>query len=276
MEDPRTGNRKMYKLEEILLLVLSSILCGISCYTEMEDFGGAHMDWLRKYYKYEHGIPSHDTLGRVMSMLNPKRFKECFREWVNGFGAKVKEDIISIDGKKIGEVKNRKKGKDNVYIVSAWSTGKGMVLAQEKVNEKSNEITAIPQLLELLDLKNKVVTIDAMGCQHGIAKQIVDSRGEYFLALKGNQKDLHESVKSFFEDEELFEESKDKSVYKTVSCEHGSIETRECKVVNDVDWLRALHPKFSSISSLVKVSNYKLGRKWEKDERLEGKIDKRE
>ena len=255
LEDPRIGNRKLYKLEEILLLVLSSVLCGISCYSEMEDFGEAHIDWLKKYYKYDHGVPSHDTLGRVMSMIDPKKFNDCFSEWVSSFGDMVKKDIISIDGKKVAKVKNEKGGNDTIYVVSAWSTENGMVLGQEKVNEKSNEITAIPQLLNLLDLKNKVITIDAMGCQHEIAKQIVDKRGDYFLALKGNQKDLHESVKSFFEDEELFDESKDKSVYKTVSSEHGRIESRECKVVNDVVWLRSLHPHFRSISSIVKVES---------------------
>ena len=253
LEDPRTGNRKMYKLEEVLLLVLSSTLCGISCYSEMEDFGDAHIDWLRKYYKYEHGIPSHDTVGRIMSMLDPKIFNDCFSDWVSSFGDLVKEDIIAIDGKKVARVKNERGGKDNIYIVSAWSTENGMVLAQERVNEKSNEITAIPQLLNLLDLKNKVITIDAMGCQHEIAKQIVDKRGDYFLALKGNQKALYESVKSFFEDEELFDETKEKSVYKTVSSEHGRIETRECKVVNDIAWLRSLHPNFRSVCSIVKV-----------------------
>ena len=115
-----------------------------------------------------------------MSMLDPKIFNDCFSDWVSSFGDLVKEDIIAIDGKKVARVKNERGGKDNIYIVSAWSTENGMVLAQERVNEKSNEITAIPQLLNLLDLKNKVITIDAMGCQHEIAKQIVDKRGDIF------------------------------------------------------------------------------------------------
>ena len=190
-----------------------------------------------------------------MSMLDPKTFNDCFSDWVSSFGDLVKEDIVAIDGKKVARVKNERGGKDSIYVVSAWSTENGMVLGQEKVNEKSNEITAIPQLLNLIDLKNKVITIDAMSCQHEIAKQIVDKRGDYFLTLKCNQKGLHESVKSFFADEELFDETKEQSIYKTVSSEHGRIETRECKVVNDVGWLRSLHPNFRSICSIVQVES---------------------
>ena len=251
LKDPRINRQKKYSISEILFLILSSALSGITNYVDMEDFGNAHKLWFQKHFAYSHGIPSHDTLGRVMRLICPKSFQKCFTNWVQTLQDKLK-DLIAIDGKSLRHSFESSDSKNPVYMVSAWSCNAGLVMCQEKVSDKSNEITAIPKLLELLDVSGCLVSIDAMGCQHEIADKIISKGGNYFLSLKGNQGNLHDDVKLFFDDNALTANVKS---YEDVCADHGRIETRKCTVVNNVQWLVDRHKQFRSIKSIIKIES---------------------
>ena len=251
IEDPRIERKKLHGVSEILFLILCCSLCGITDYVHMEDFGKARIEWFRKYYHYEHGIPSHDTLGRVMSLLSPSLFKECFLDWVKSLNP-IKGDTISIDGKALRHSFNNGDHKSAIYMVSAWGSKTGLVLGQEKVGSKSNEITAIPKLLEILDVKGAIITIDAMGCQYEIADKIKRKGGEYIFALKGNQGNLSDDVKLFFEDKNLVKSS-NPSIHKTTDGGHGRIEVRKCTVLSNIDWLTERNKNWSSIKSIIQI-----------------------
>jgi predicted transposase YbfD/YdcC len=253
IEDPRIERQKKYSLSEILFLILISSLCGVTNYVDMEDFGNSNRDWFSQYYNYANGIPSHDTLGRLMRLIDPVKFKTCFIDWVQTLYKKV-EDIIAIDGKNLRHSFDNGDTKSSIYMISAWSCESGLVLGQEKVNSKSNEITSIPKLLDILDISGSIVTIDAMGCQHEIASKIKSQGGDYFLSLKGNQGNLHKDIKEFFEDKELIKETK-LDVFECVNYDHGRIETRKCTVVNEVSWLKNMHNNFNTIESIIKVDS---------------------
>jgi predicted transposase YbfD/YdcC len=253
IEDPRINRQKKYTLSEILFVILTGALCGITNYVDMEDFGKAHKEWYQKYFEYKNGIPSHDTLGRVMRLISPESFQDCFAKWTKSLHKKI-DDIVAIDGKNLRHSFDNAAMKASIYMVSAWSCNSGLALAQEKVQDKSNEITAIPKLLDLLDISGCLVTIDAMGTQYEIADQIVLKGGNYLLSLKGNQGNLHKDVKLFFEDSVLMKEVK-QDVYEDLSVDHGRIETRKCSVVTEVKWLKDRHEKFNSISSIIKIES---------------------
>lgn len=251
LKDPRIDRQKKYSISEILFLILSSALSGITSYVDMEDFGNAHKSWFEKHFAYKHGIPSHDTLGRVMRLVCPKSFQECFSNWVQTLQDKLK-DLIAIDGKSLRHSFEASCNKNPVHMVSAWSCNTGLVICQEKVSDKSNEITAIPKLLELLDISGCLVSIDAMGCQHEIANKITLKGGNYFLSLKGNQGDLHDDVTLFFNDNDFATHA---TFHKDVWADHGRIETRKCTVINDVQWLIDKHKQFRSIKSIIKIES---------------------
>lgn len=253
IEDPRLERKKLHSISEILFLILSCSLCGITDYVHMEDFGKAQLQWFRKNYPYKNGIPSHDTLGRVMRILSPPTFKECFLNWIKSLKP-IKGDSISIDGKALRHSFDNGDHKSAIYMVSAWGSQSGLVLGQEKVDNKSNEITAIPKLLDILDIAGGTITIDAMGCQYEIANKIQSKGGDYILALKGNQGNLSSDVKLFFEDKELVEKS-DASVFETTDGGHGRIETRKCTVLSDVKWLTKRNENWHSIKSIIQVES---------------------
>ncbi|WP_246585434.1 ISAs1 family transposase [Thiorhodospira sibirica] len=189
----------MYPLMEILLRVICATLSGAQGWEAMEDFGKAKLDGLRKFAPFANGILSHDRIAPVMSRLNPKAFQQVFLTWTQAVTEATEGDVIAVDGKTAHGSRDRRKGKAALHRVSAWSHRNRWVLGQEATEEKSNEITAIPKLLELLALKGCIVTLDAMGCQTKIAEQIIDQGGDDVLGLKGNQSTLHEEVKDFFE-----------------------------------------------------------------------------
>ena len=256
IEDPRCERKKLHRISEILFLILSCSLCGISDYVHMEDFGKAHLPWFRKHYLYKNGIPSHDTLGRVMSLLSPDKFKECFLNWIKSLkrSKAINSKKIAIDGKTLRRSFDGDDHKSAIHMVSAWGCEAGLVLGQEKVDEKSNEIKAIPKLLDMLDIKGCIVTIDAMGCQHKIADQIKSLGGEYILALKGNQGNLSNDVKLFFEDQKLLE-TYNHTIHESIDGDHGRIESRKCTVVSDIEWLKKRHKNWSSIKSIIKIES---------------------
>ena len=236
LEDPRDESKKLHSLSDILLIVFLGSICGADSWRDLVDFAESKYDYLKRYSALTYGIPSKNTLNRVVANLNPEHFKTCFIEWMKAFQEEVK-DIIAIDGKTLRKSFDKASEQSPIHMVSAFATATKLVLGQEKVNEKSNEITAIPKLLRLLDIKGAVVTLDAMGCQKNIAKQIKDQGGEYVLALKGNQEHLYHDVVRHFRD---FSERKTQSdhYYETREKAHGREEHRECLVSEAVQGLR--------------------------------------
>ncbi len=197
LEDPRVTGRSQHKLIDILVIAICGVICGADDWVAIAGFGEAKEDWFREFLELPNGIPSHDTFGRTFSLLSPEAFQESFTSWIRSLTG-VFEGLIAIDGKTLRRSHDRRAGKAAIHMVSAWASEYGLVLGQVKTEEKSNEITAIPELLNALYVKGCLVTIDAMGCQKAIAKQIIDQEGDYLLALKGNQSKLADEVQAVF------------------------------------------------------------------------------
>jgi predicted transposase YbfD/YdcC len=202
LTDPRVDRTKDHKLVDILAIGLCTLLSGGEGWEDMETFGLSKEAWLRERLGLElpNGIPSDDTFRRVFGRLDPGAFGQCIADWVNSLGGASRGEIISLDGKTLRHSMDTYTGQSAIHMISAWATESGLVLAQAKVDSKSNEITALPGLLKLLDIAGCVVTTDAMGCQKEIARQIISQKGDYVLALKGNQDSLHEAVVELFAD----------------------------------------------------------------------------
>lgn len=240
MEDPRIDRTRDHKLIDILVIGLCTMVTVGENFTDMEDFGKAKHDWLKTFLELPNGIPSHDTFNRVFSAINPDQFLDCFVRWVKGMCPSLDDDMVSIDGKALRHALN--KGDTVPYIVSAWASKNGLVLGQVKVNDKSNEITAIPELLCALELEGCVVTIDAMGCQKDIADKIIEAKADYVLALKGNHATVHEEFREYFDDavpagadaRTPLPEGMD--FHQTVEKGHGRIETRRYWQTSDIGW----------------------------------------
>jgi predicted transposase YbfD/YdcC len=214
----------------------------------MEVFGKDRINWLRKFLKLEHGIPSHDTFGDVFSALDPESVTQAFVEWVETIRQKVSGEVVSIDGKTIRASKDAPKNKKAVHIVSAWASQNKLVLGQLATEVKSNEITAIPKLLELLDIKGCIITIDAMGTQTAIAEKIIEKEGDYILAVKGNQGSLEEEVHTTCK--------RNRPVYDTSTVEkgHGRIETRRCEVF-EKGWIVDPEDRWKKLTSVIKITS---------------------
>jgi predicted transposase YbfD/YdcC len=198
LPDPRIERHKKYPLEEIICLVICAVVGGADGWEAIEEFGRTKKAWLQQYLPLKNGIPAHDTIARVMSRISAKGLQECFMNWVSSVNEVTAGELIAIDGKTVRRSHDRRHRKSAIHMVSAWASTQGVVLGQCKTEEKSNEITAIPALLNLLAIKGCVVSIDAMGCQKEIAKQIVAQEADYELAVKGNQGQLEEAVISAF------------------------------------------------------------------------------
>jgi predicted transposase YbfD/YdcC len=247
IDDPRIERTKRHSLLSILTIALCGVICGAESWTEIEDFGHAKEAWLRTFLDLPHGIPSHDTFGRVFARLNPEQFRACFVDWVRALQTAVPggEDMsqIAIDGKTVRRSHDRHNGRAAIHMVSAWASQARLVLAQTKVDEKSNEITAIPFLLEQLVLTGCIVTIDAMGCQTKIATAIVDGGGDYCLALKGNQETLQHDVEEMFA---LARHDQFEGIAhdyaRMVNKGHGRIEIRRHWVITEPEWIAYLNP----------------------------------
>ena len=242
MQDPRIDRTRDHKLIDILVIGLCSMITVGENVTDMEDFGKAKHDWLKSFLELPNGIPSHDTFNRVFSAIDPGCFLDCFVRWVKAKCPTVDDDVVAIDGKALR--RSLDAGRAIPYIVSAWASDNGLVLGQVKVDEKSNEITAIPELLSVLELEGCTVTIDAMGCQKEIAANIIDEHAHYVLALKGNHATVHEEVRAFFDDavppcatQCAQTAEKDKmDFFQTIEKGHGRIETRRYWHSTHIDW----------------------------------------
>lgn len=263
LEDPRIDRTKRYPLIEIIFLIISATISGCEGWKSIRDFGVLKLDWLKQYLPYENGIPVDDTIARLMRKLNTKQFANCFTHWIQAVTEATNGDVIAIDGKTLRGSFNTRDGKSAIHMVSAWSSANGVVLGQEKTAEKSNEITAIPELLNSLAIKGCIVTIDAMGCQKNITEQIVRQKGDYLLALKGNQGNFHEEVMSFLT---LAKSANFKNVahdlYEEVDAGHGRVESRRAYAV-DFKKYREHMPegmKWKKLTSLVMVETSREGR----------------
>ena len=205
LQDARQPWKVLHKLTDILILTICAVIAGCEGWEEIEDFGNERLDWLKKYGEFKRGIPSHHTIARTVAVINPKKFQACFIKWMKACHQISNGEIIAIDGKTVRRSYDKGKDKGAIHMVSAFATTNQLVLGQIKVNEKSNEITAIPELIELLEIHGCLITIDAMGCQRDIAKKIIDNGGDYLLAVKANQGKLHEAFEHLFSVEKINE-----------------------------------------------------------------------
>lgn len=233
LPDPRVARTREHRLLDLLVIAVCTLLCGGEGFNDMEDFGCAKEDWLKTFLELPHGIPSHDTFNRLFQALDPHSFLECFQRWTQSLRVAVSEEIVALDGKALRRALQA--GGTAPVLVSAWARENGLVLGQLKVNQKSNEITAVPELLRALELAGCIVTLDAMGCQKNIAKEIKEADAEYVLALKGNQGTVHQEVKSYLDDA-IPRGARELVHLETVEKDHGRLETRRYWQSAALDW----------------------------------------
>jgi len=241
LPDPRRERNQDHPLLSILLIALCAVISGADNWVDIEGYGKAKQGWLESILDLPNGIPSHDTFGRVFRFINPQAFQERFLTWVQGWRGGQLKGVVAVDGKQMRGAKDVPMEKAGLYMVSAWAAEQGIVLGQRTVDDKSNEISAIPDLLEVLAIEGCVVTIDTMGCQTEIAEKIVQREADYMLAVKGNQGTLSEDVSDLFDG---FEQAHWHEVrydyHKTVNKDHARLEIRECWVVSTPQYLSYL------------------------------------
>ena len=243
LQDPRIDRTKLHKLFDIIVIAICAVICGADSWVEVEEFGNAKMDWFRTFLELPNDIPSHDTFGRVFALLDPDQFRLCFVSWIRAISQITEGEVVALDGKTLRRSHDKTLGKGAIHMVSAWASTNRLVLGQLKVDEKSNEITAIPELLRLLALKGCIVTIDALGCQTEIAQTIIDQGGDYVLALKGNQGTLHRDVQdliAYAQEANFADIAHD--FYETVEKNHGRIETRRHWIISEPEFIAYLNP----------------------------------
>ncbi len=255
LEDPRMDRTKRHSLSDILVITICAVICGADEWTEVELFGKLRHTWLKTFLELPHGIPSHDTFGRVFRLLDPKQLDQCFQHWMAAMAECTGGQLIAIDGKTIRRSFDKADHKAAIHMVSAWSETNALVLGQVATDEKSNEITAIPRLLKMLDITDSVVTIDAMGCQKAIAGQIIKQKGHYVLQVKKNHAGLHHVM------EETFDELTGRGIddvsyafHEEVDGGHGRIETRRIWTTDWTGWYSD-RKKWKHLQSFVCVES---------------------
>ena len=253
LEDPRWDRYKLHKFNDLLFITICATICGADGWQDLEQYAHAKEDWLRRYLELPGGLPSDDTFRRVISRIDPEAFEACFRRWIAAVVEHTDGELIAIDGKTLRGSYDRDDDKATLCMVSAWASTNRLVLAQEQVSDKSNEITAIPALLAALEISDCLVTIDAMGTQRKIAQQIRDQDGDYVLALKSNHPRLYEDVRTFFDEAQAKEfQDIDHDFVEHTDGGHGRIEVRRCWAVGDVEWLRH-QDRWAGLQSLVMI-----------------------
>jgi predicted transposase YbfD/YdcC len=251
LTDPRREHNRLHPLWDIIALTICAVVCGADSWVEVEQYGRRKQTWLETFLELPHGIPSHDTLGRVFALLDPAAFQQRFLAWVGVLVEATAGRLVAIDGKTLRHSFDTAAGKGALHLVSAWATANHLVLGQQAVDSKSNEITAIPELLKVLDLSGAIVTIDAMGCQKEIAAQIHAAGGDYVLALKENQETLYHDVQDLFLEglAEDFPGTEHRS-WQTREQGHGRVESRQYHVIPVPEALAEAHPGWQGLRSL--------------------------
>lgn len=256
VKDPRKHHSPDHLFIEIIIIAICAAICGANDWVAVATFGRAKEAWFRTFLRLPNGISSHDTFGRVFAWIEPTEFQNSFISWVSAMCQLVTGEIVPVDGKTLRRSHQRGIGKAAIHMVSAWASQNRLVLGQLKVDDKSNEITAIPELLRLLALKGCIVTIDAMGCQTEIAAQIIDQEADYVLALKDNQKSLHQEVERLFNDALTDPTSPiPYQQHQVTEKDHGRIETRRCWTISDPQYIAYLDPegRWSGLQTVVRI-----------------------
>lgn len=235
--DPRAAN-SLHLLIDIITISICAVICGAKTYDQIEEYGKDNLNWLKGFLALPNGIPSHDTFGRVFSVMDPREFQNCFMEWIGDVSRRLNREVVAIDGKTLRRSYDNGSEKKAIHMISAFATEQNIVMGQYKTAEKSNEITAIPMLIKMLDISGSIVTIDAMGCQKKISSTIIEKKADYVLSLKENQPQLYGDVKLYMDDIILTgKKSQDFYYHETIDADHGRIETRKYWVTSDIDWL---------------------------------------
>ncbi len=251
LPDPRSSNPNLqYSVAQIVFQTIAAVASGCEHWTEIEDFGEDKKEWISRYVQVGDTMPSHDTLRDFFQRLSPDAFVSVFIEWTREICQLTEGEVIALDGKTARGSYDKSKGKGAIHLISAWASSSKIVLGQQAVDTKSNEITAIPDLLKLLCIKGAFITIDAMGCQREIAQQIIEQEGEYILAVKGNQKELQEGVL------DCFKLQKATSEYSEINKEHGRIETRKSTVIHQPTEIMAVE-KWPSLNCVIRIESYR-------------------
>jgi len=256
LQDPRVERTKRHKLLDIVVLAICGVICGADDWVSIQEFGEAKLEWFQGFLELPNGIPSHDTFGRVFGRLDPDQFQTCFTNWILSVSEVTKGQVIAIDGKTLRRSHDKTLGKGAIVMVSAWATANHLVLGQVKVDDKSNEIKAVPELLRALDISGCIVTTDAMGCQKEIATLVVEGKGDYVLALKDNHPLLSEDVQLLFDDlEDSRFRAYDYDTEQTVDKDHGRLETRWWWTISDPAVLRGLRgsQEWDNLGCVAKV-----------------------
>ncbi len=268
LSDPRQRGKVIYPLDEVLLLCLLAVLAGAETFVDIARFGQKKLALLRRFRPFRDGTPAHDHLGDIFAVLDAESFQRCFVSWVAKLTG-VAAEVVAIDGKTLRRSYQEKGAKAPVHMISAFAARQRLVLGQIKVADKSNEIAAIPKLLDMLAIEGAIVTIDAMGCQRAIARKIIDKKADYVLALKGNQGTLHDDVELFAAEQKAagFADA-ETSRHEEVDGDHGRIETRTTTVIHDVAWLQERHG-WPGMRGLVMVeSRREIGERVERERRF--------
>ena len=255
LPDPRMDRTKRHSLPSIMFIAIAGIICGADDWVSVARFGKTKLPWLETFLDLPNGIPSHDTFSRVFSLLDPEAFAEGFARWVQGFAKLTEGEVVAVDGKCLRRSFDRASEKGAIHMVSAWASDNELVLGQLKTEEKSNEITAVPTLLDMLSLQGAVVTVDSMGCQKKIAKKVVEKKANYVLALKDNQPKLNASVQSYFREAIAagFERTRF-DYFEETGKGHGRVETRRVWCTPDISWMDgAQREDWPDLRSLILV-----------------------
>ena len=254
IQDPRHHNKR-HKLIDIIFIAICAVVAGADTYEQIENFGKQRKRWLGKFLELPHGIPSHDTFGRIFERMIPNEFQNCFMHWIQSVVELTRGQVVAIDGKTLRRSHDKSNDKKAIHMVSAWASANQVILGQLKTEEKSNEITAIPNLLKLLEISGCIITIDAMGTQREIAKTIIKKDADYILGLKENQKTLFSDVCLFFDQlEEMKSQGYAFDEDTTVNGGHGRIETRKSVVTSDIDWLHGKE-KWAGLKSIGMIES---------------------
>lgn len=248
IEDPRHHN-KQHLLSDMFIISLCAIVCGAESWTQVVEYGRSKLDWFSEFLELPNGIPSHDTFGRLFARIDPRSFQEFFAKWVQDFSESLNGKTVAIDGKTLRRSHDRINGDSAIHMVSAWASEICLVLGQIKTDNKSNEITAIPELIKMLSLEGAIVTTDAMGCQKKITRTIIEKNADYVIQVKDNQQRLHEDIALFFKEPA----NGPFDTMETVDGDHGRVETRRYDTTDDIDWLQGKH-EWAGIKTICRVT----------------------